>query len=189
MTDVAQIGILMRMGESVDDAELHLVAAAVSAGATTTQIAQVLGRSQRTAARRLALPETQALIAEQRRQAANRIQTGVVETALAGLQRLHDVIVDPDSPPGAAVAASRYVLDLATKGDSLGVAAPPAPGEACPTCGHTELSEEQKAESMRELHDRLDRMRANQEACSARSVESTDGLQLPQLPPSAGEAC
>ena len=101
------------MSESVAVAELELVASAVGAGQSVAAVAQTLGMSERSVHRRLALPECQDLIAEQRRHAAEQIRDGVIAGALVGLQRLVDTVADPESPAGAAVSASKYLVDLA----------------------------------------------------------------------------
>jgi hypothetical protein len=93
--------------------ESELIAAAVVSDQRDAVIADSLGLSHRTYYRRKALPETQRLIAEYRREAAQQIRDGVVGAALSGLERLRRIVEDPNSSDSAAVAASRYLIDLA----------------------------------------------------------------------------
>lgn len=101
------------MGEIASTAELQLIAAGLAAGRSVPAVAKVVGLSERSVYRRSAMPECQELVAEQRRQAAREILDGVVGGAIVGLQRLIDIAADPDSPAGAAVAASRFLVESA----------------------------------------------------------------------------
>lgn len=146
-------------------AELQLVAANLATGQSIAAVARNLGMSERTLHRRAALPETQAMIVEQRRAVAEGIRDSLVMAAIAGIDRLHFTIVDTDAPPAAAVNAARFVVGLAV-GDG-GLAAlgslvdPPAEGEACGTCGHRDPTTAEKAEAQRQFHARLDEVRRN----------------------------
>jgi hypothetical protein len=78
--------------------ELELIAAAVAAGQRDGAIAEALGLSHRTFYRRKALPETQELIAEHRREAAQQIRDGVVGAGLSKVVGLEGSFVLVDIP-------------------------------------------------------------------------------------------
>jgi hypothetical protein len=151
--------------------ELELIAAAVAAGQRDGAIAEALGLSHRTFYRRKALPETQELIAEHRREAAQQIRDGVVGAGLSGLERLQRIVEDPDSSDSAAVAASRYLVDLAVGSGGLTIAAP-EPGEACGTCGHEPADPEAKAGTVELIRARLDEMSKNVAAARPMELEA-----------------
>jgi len=163
------------VSDSAADAELELVAAALASGQTHAQVAETVGLSLRTTYRRAAHPEVQALIAEHRREAARQIRDAVVEVAKAGLQRLHDTITDPDSPAGAAVSASKYVVDLAIGPGGLGALVdPPGDGEACQACGHTSPDPAERAEAAERMRARLAEMGRNLHALPPAKPELGD---------------
>jgi hypothetical protein len=151
--------------------ESELIAAAVASGQRDAVIADSLGLSHRTYYRRKALPETQQLIAEYRREAAQQIRDGVVGAALSGLERLRRIVEDPDSSDSAAVAASRYLVDLAIGSGGLAIARP-EPGEACGTCGHEPADPEAKAATVELIRARLAEMSKNMATAPPMELEA-----------------
>ena len=145
--------------------ELELVAADVVAGHTDLEIARHMGVSVRTVARRKALPETQELVEEARRDAAREIRTGVIDGALAGLERLLSVVSSPHSPDGAAVNASKYLIDLAVGPDRLAALVDPLPaGHRCESCGHDAPDEAGRSVATQAVMARLEEVRGRLEA-------------------------
>ncbi len=147
--------------QAMESAELQVVAAGVLAGKPDVAIAESLGLSVRTLYRRKALEETQHLITEARLDAARQIREGVVEGALLGLRRLHQIVGDPDSSDTAAVTASKYLVDLAIGPGGLpGLTEPVTPGATCGTCGHHHIADEDRTAAMDALREHLDGVKA-----------------------------
>ncbi len=146
---------------SAKTAELEMIAASVVAGHTDPEIARQLGLSVRTLYRRKSLEETQQRIIEARLDAARQIREGVVDGALLGLHRLHEVVSDPESSDSAAVSASKYLVDLAIGPGGLpGLTEPVTPGATCGSCGHHHIADEERAAAMNSLRDHLDGVKA-----------------------------
>ena len=142
---------------SAQTAELELVAAGVVAGHTDSEIARQMGVSVRTIYRRKGLEETQELITEARLDAASQIRTGVVEGALLGLRRLHEVVADRQSSDSAAVSASKYLVDSAIGPGGLpGLTEPVTPGATCGACGHHEVAEDERGAALDAVFEHLD---------------------------------
>ncbi len=143
--------------QAMESAELQVVAAGVLAGKPDVAIAESLGLSVRTLYRRKALEETQHLITEARLDAARQIREGVVEGALLGLRRLHQIVGDSGSSDAAAVTASKFLVGLAIGPGGLpGRVEPVTPGSTCGACGHHHIADGERSAAMDSLRDHLD---------------------------------
>ena len=76
--------------------------------------------------------------------------------ALMGLGRLHSVVSDPTRSDTAAVATSKYLIDLAIGPGGLpALTAPLEPGAACSSCGHHEASPGEQAAALARVREQF----------------------------------
>ena len=100
-----------------------------------------------------------------RRDAPREIRAGVISGALAGLERLLAVVSNPHSPDGAAVNASKYLIDLAVGPDGLAALVDPLPaGHRCDACGHHAPDAAGRSEATQAVMARLEQVRGRLEA-------------------------
>lgn len=163
------------------------MASAAATGADARQVADLIGKSERTAYRRLAAPETRQLIAERRRQVAQEIAGELFDGAADAVRRLRQIVADPDAPAHAVVNAARQLIDLGLGPewrDGLHGGGHDDQG-ACLSCGHVAPDPAAKAAAVDELLARLEQMHSQmEEGKRLRAIYEPAALGTAQSEPS-----